>query len=80
MIHGFMAKQNYDSIEWDIFFEKDNLIYFIEDETTGKWFTKEHQWTLEPLNALSFKTNIGARIFALENKLSGWIIVERKFI
>lgn len=78
MIYRFMAKQDYNSSNWDIFFEKDNLVYFIEDQITRKWFTKEHEWTLDPLKALSFKTDIRARTFAVENKLSGWVIIERK--
>lgn len=76
MTQGFMCKKNYDSVDWDIFFDKDNIVYFIEDVVTNKWLTEKHEWTNEPPQALSFKTYIKATTYAVENKLSGFIIRE----
>ena len=69
--YGYMDK---------LFLDSDKYVYFIEDETTRKWLTKEHEWTLDPLKALSFKSDMKARTYAVENKFTGWIITEHEFI
>ena len=74
--HGFMANTDYDSPDWDIFFGKDNILYFIEDEKTLQYLTETHEWTKDLSKALSFKTYIKATTYAVENNLSGFVIRE----
>lgn len=69
--HGFFSRNDRGSI-FDLenmFLDSDKYVYFIEDCKTQLWVTKEHAFTNNPKEALSFTSYGKATTYCLENKL-----------
>ncbi len=79
---GFFARNNRDSIfrMEEIFTDSDKYVYFIEDEKTNEWLTKDSEWTKDPLNAMKFKSDMAARTYAVSLRTAvRWVITEHEF-
>lgn len=84
---NFMAKQDDYSLGRmnNFFSDSDQYVYFIEDQDTQKWITKEKVFTNNPLEALSFPSRAKACTYAIENDLANkldfyWVITEHEFV
>ena len=71
----------------ELFLDSEKYVYFIEDEITHKLFSKkmDEEWTSNPLDAMSFKSDMKARTFAVSAKIADihkctWIITEYEII
>ena len=79
---GFFSRDNAHSIftMGKIFEDSDRYVYFIENHL-NEWLAKDGiSWTKVPLDAMSFKKEIAARTYQIQNGIRFVEITEHEFV
>ena len=79
---GFFSRNDRHSIltMGKIFEDSDKYVYFIEN-SSNEWLSKDGiSWTKDPLQAMSFKKEIAARTYQLQNGIRFVEITEHEFV
>lgn len=81
MEQGFFSRNDRRSIILleEMFTDSHKYVYLIEHSETKEFLTIDLQWTKDPLEAFRFKTEMKARTFAIQIKITDWIITEHEF-
>ena len=79
---GFFSRDDDHSIftMGEIFGDSDKYVYFIEN-SSNEWLSKNgDSWTKDPSQAMSWKSEIKARTYQLQNGIRFVEITEHEFV
>ena len=78
----FFARGDSESLgRLDEMFNSDGrYFYLIEHDGHIEWLDKNHKWTKSAIDSLNFKNKFKAMSYAVENKITGFVITEHEFV